>query len=58
MNQYEFYRDIQLESDGSVKAVVKTDATGDIITPGSQEQFFNLIELDEQGRIKIVVIPT
>ena len=55
MNEFEYYRDIQL-SGGTLLAVAvtgETDAT--ITTPGSQEEFFNQVQLDEQGRLKIYI---
>jgi hypothetical protein len=55
MNQYEYYRDIQL-SGGTLLAVAvtgETDAT--ITTPDNEYEFFNQVQLDEQGRLKIYI---
>jgi len=55
MNQYEYYRDIQL-SGGTLLAVSVTGETDALITtPGSQKEFFEQVQLDEQGRLKIYI---
>ena len=55
MNQYEYYRDIQL-SGGTLLAVSVTGETdASITTPGSQKEFFEQVQLDEQGRLKIYI---
>lgn len=55
MNQYEYYRDIQLSGGTCLTTAVTglTDAT--ITTPGSEYDFFNQVELDSEGRLKIYI---
>lgn len=55
MNQYEYYRDIQLSGGTCLTTAVSglTDAT--ITTPGSEYDFFNQVELDSEGRLKIYI---
>ena len=56
MNKFEFFQNIQLNSDGALEVVSvsgMTDST--ITTPGSQEQFFNQIQLDENGKLKVYI---
>ena len=56
MSEYEFFRDVQIDQNGSVVCVV-VDTTGmtPIITENDDNayDFFHYIELDNQGRMKI-----
>ncbi len=63
MNKFEFFQNIKLSSDGALEVVSvsgMTDST--ITTPGSQEEFFKQIQLDENGKLKVYIkdsiIPT
>jgi hypothetical protein len=56
MNKFEFFQNVQLNSDGALEAVSvsgMTDST--ITTPGNQEEFFNQIQLDENGKLKVYI---
>ena len=56
MNKFEFFQNIQLNSDGALEVVSMSGMTDSTITtPGSQEQFFNQIQLDENGKLKVYI---
>jgi len=56
MNEFEFFQNIQLASDGAVEVVSVADMTDETITtPGSKEQFFNQVQLDENGKLKVYI---
>ena len=58
MNEFEFFRDIQLTSSGSVRTVIVTGgSSSDTFTPGSQEEFFNNVQFDESGFLKLYIRP-
>jgi hypothetical protein len=57
MNKFEFFQNIQLANNGAVEVVAvsgMSDAT--ITTPGSQKEFFEQIQLDEDGKLKIYIM--
>lgn len=51
-NQYELYKEISLEGDGSLK-IRLTSKTGAEIKPLNQRRFFDLIKLDDNGFLKV-----
>lgn len=56
MNQFEYFQTIQLTESGAVEVVAvsgMTDST--ITTPGSQKEFFEQIEFDENGKLKVYI---
>jgi hypothetical protein len=56
MNKFEFFQNVQLNSDGALEVVSVSGMTDSTITiPGSQEQFFNQIQLDENGKLKVYI---
>jgi hypothetical protein len=57
MNKFEFFQKILLASNGAVE-VVSVDGLTDetIYRPNSEKEFFENIQLDENGKLKIYVI--
>jgi hypothetical protein len=56
MNKFEFFQNIQLAENGAVEVVSVSGMTDETITvPGSQKEFFEQIELDEDGKLKVYI---
>jgi hypothetical protein len=56
MNKFEFFQNVQLTNDGSVEVVSVSGMTNSTITtPGNQKEFFEQIELDANGKLKVYI---